>query len=60
MLESPSPMQTLPNSGYLAIDALLATRIEHVYTCCGNSLSNRHAIARHGLTLSVTREAPTA
>ena len=43
----------------LAFNALLAMRIEHVYTSYGNSLSNRRAVARHGLTLSITREAQT-
>ena len=42
----------------VAFGALLATRIEQVYTRYRHRLSNRRAFARRGLTLSVTREAP--
>ena len=51
-----SPMPTQPNpswrsSATFAFGALLATRIEQVYTRYGHRLSNRRAFARCGLTL---------
>ena len=58
-----SPMPTQPNPSWRSsatspFGALLATRIEQVYTRFEHRLDNRSTLARHGLTLSVTREAP--
>ena len=39
----------------VAVGALLATRIEQMYTRFGHRLDNRSTLARHGLSLSVSR-----
>ena len=39
----------------VAFGALLATCIEQVYTRYGHCLANRSTVARHGLSLSVSR-----